>query len=325
MADRDKCEGQARTAGPFQLRRGDAAEKAAKDSAHLIRRGVVCGTEERGYPTPGGVDPRRIVVEAPDGFVVLWAKDSILRFRHQPRALAAFADPAAVVAAVDDLLAEAILRWGDAAPVTFRKAARFESWDFEIVVRTQDDCDDFGCVLASAFFPDAGRHQLVLYPQMFEQTQEEQVETMLHELGHVFGLRHFFAQVSETAFPSEIFGTHSKFSIMNYGADSRLTRADRDDLKRLYWAAWSGELTNINGTPIRFVHPYSTLRERGEGGRTTALPFPRRSAAWAAATTENGDGHRGEYRAPAAPPRSAHAPEAAELPPLCAFPKRAGA
>ena len=52
---------------------------------------------------------------------------------------------------------------------------------------------------------------------MFTQSPEEQVETLIHEIGHVFGLRHFFAQLSETAWASEVFGTHDPLSIMNYG------------------------------------------------------------------------------------------------------------
>ena len=36
---------------------------------------------------------------------------------------------------------------------------------------------------------------------------------------------------------------------------------DRHDLTKLYRLAWGGQLTNINGTPIRFVSPYSTMAE----------------------------------------------------------------
>jgi adenylylsulfate kinase-like enzyme len=43
---------------------------------------------------------------------------------------------------------------------------------------------------------------------------------------------------------------------MNYGADSKLTSQDRSDLKKLYRLAWSGELTEINGTSIKFVKPF---------------------------------------------------------------------
>ena len=90
-----------------------------------------------------------------------------------------------------------------------------------------------GYVLASAFFPDAGRHELVIYPKMFSQSRREQVDTLIHEVGHIFGLRHFFANIRETAWPSQVFGTHKPFSIMNYGHQSELT----DDRQRRSEAA----------------------------------------------------------------------------------------
>jgi hypothetical protein len=43
---------------------------------------------------------------------------------------------------------------------------------------------------------------------------------------------------------------------MNYGKDSKLTKADRADLKKLYRLAWSGQLPDINGTRIQLVRPY---------------------------------------------------------------------
>jgi isopentenyldiphosphate isomerase len=69
-------------------------------------------------------------------------------------------------------------------------------------------------------------------------------------------VRHFFAQISETQWASQIFGKHRAFTIMNYGAQSKMTRQDRADLKRLYKLVWSGDLDNINGTPIKLVKPY---------------------------------------------------------------------
>lgn len=245
----------ARTA-PFQLRSAEKAGRDRKPQVHVYRRGIVCDTEKRGYATPRGRSPLEIVVDASEGFIPLWAKGMTLRWRFQERSMSNFEDPDTAKAGIRKLLGEALLAWGKAAPVKF--AERNDAWDFEIVMRKSDDCDINGCVLASAFFPDAGRHELVIYPKMLTQPRKEQVDTLIHEVGHVFGLRHFFAQVSEGAWPSEVFGEHKPFSIMNYGSQSELTEDDTADLKRLYQTAWSGDLTHINGTPIRFVKPFST-------------------------------------------------------------------
>jgi hypothetical protein len=226
-----------------------------EDLVHLIAEGFVCNTEGRGHATPGGRPPTAIVLEATEGFIPLWHAGSILKWRFQERSFALASNPERSKAVVRELMGEALLRWGSAAPVRFTHDT--DLWDFEIVLRNAPDCSRGGCVLASAFFPDAGRHKLTIYPTMFDQAREEQIETLIHEFGHVFGLRHFFALVREAAWPAEIFGTHDKFSIMNYGPMSTLTDADLRDLTKLYELAWSGQLSNINGTPIRFVRPYS--------------------------------------------------------------------
>ncbi|MBW3510957.1 MULTISPECIES: matrixin family metalloprotease [Janthinobacterium] len=215
---------------------------------------LVCDTDRRGQESPGSTSPLDLAVDASEGFIPLWAKGTVLRWRIQKRGLSDFVDPVSVVHAVRTLLGEAIVAWGDAVPIKFTE--NDDVWDFEIVVRNSNNCHINGCVLASAFFPDAGRHEFVVYPKMFEQSRKEQVDTFIHETGHIFGLRHFFANISEKKWPAEIFGKHHPFSIMNYGAESELTEADKDDLKQLYESAWSGKLTDINGTPIRLVQPY---------------------------------------------------------------------
>ena len=108
------------------------------------------------------------------------------------------------------------------------------------------------------------------------------IETFAHEFGHVFGLRHFFAQITEQRWRSVLFGDHDPFSIMNYGDDSVLTDTDKADLQRLYELAWGGELTRINGTPIELQRPYhTTLAERVSLGRLdpSAGDGPARAAA----------------------------------------------
>lgn len=250
---RSRSKPAAKRNSPFELAKPDGKAEENQE-VHRFESGFRCETDARGHATPRGRSPLEIVVDASEGFIPLWSKESTLRWRFRERSLLNFAHPAAVRTEVRRLLGEALLAWGDATPVKF--AERSDLWDFEIVVRSTDDCDNTGCVLASAFFPDAGRHSLTIYPRMFGQERKEQVETLVHELGHVFGLRHFFAQLSESAWPSEVFGTHSAFSIMNYGSKSVLTPEDKADLKRLYRLVWRGDLTQINGTPIRLVRPY---------------------------------------------------------------------
>lgn len=235
-----------------------AAAKASERTTHVIMAGVICKTETRGFATPDGRPPTELVVDATNGFIPLWAKDVTLRWRFDEQSMAYFQDPDAAKTYIKALFGEAALMWGDAAPVRFSE--RKDAWDFEISMRPSDECRGGGCVLASAFFPDGGQHNLELYPRLFTQSRQEQVETLIHEIGHIFGLRHFFANITETRWRSEIFGTHEPFSIMNYGDKSKLTPDDLEDLTRLYQMVWSGRLTQINGTPVQMVQPFSATR-----------------------------------------------------------------
>lgn len=243
-----------KTSSPFLKNDLKEILKAQDPHVHIYGEKVKCVTDTRGYPTPDNQDLTRIVVDASEGFIPLWAKRCTLRWRFQAQSMATFSNPEAAKAAVRKLLGKVLLAWGDAVPIKFSE--RSDAWDFELSVRNADDCDVRGCTLASAFFPDAGRHELVIYPKMFEQPEKEQVDTLAHELGHVFGLRHFFAQISENRWPSEIVGVHRPFTIMNYGRNSELTDDDKADLKKLYLSVWSGQLTEINGTPIQLVRPF---------------------------------------------------------------------
>ncbi len=132
---------------------------------HSMGQGVICDTERRGYATPQGRSPFEIVVDASEGFIPLWAKNVTLRWRFSERSFAILPDAVAKKTEIRTLFAEALVAWGTAAPVKFKEDK--DVWDFEIVMRSGDQCSPFGCVLASAFFPDPGRHELVIYPKMF--------------------------------------------------------------------------------------------------------------------------------------------------------------
>jgi hypothetical protein len=252
---------QAKPTNPFRQRNTQEAAREVEPQMQVYGPNAQCITDKslgKAPPQDLSSDDRlSIVVEATEGFIPLWARGTTLRWRFRERSLTLFEDPEAAKTALQQWLGAAVLAWGDAMPVRFAYAE--SRWDFEIGVNWASDCTISGCVLASAFFPDAGQHQLWLYPELFDQSVEEFVETGVHELGHCIGLRHFFAPERETRWPSVVFGEHKPFSIMNYGSQSVLTEDDRTDLKRLYEAAWSGELREINEIPIKLVKPFSAI------------------------------------------------------------------
>lgn len=242
--------------GFVSLNRKSKSDCSSKENPifHEYGKCKICTTESIGHTNPRNRSPLDIVVDASEGFIPLWKKGSILRWKFDENMLSVFTNPDEIKTQVRALFAEALLKWGDAVPVKFSENPNV--WDFTIGIESDDNCSPAGCTLARAFFPDSGRHDLLLFPKMFEQTRKEQIDTLIHELGHVFGLRHFFANVREKAWPSEIFGEHRAFSIMNYGEMSELTEEDKSDLSLLYQLAWTEEITDINNTPIKFFTPF---------------------------------------------------------------------
>lgn len=224
-----------------------------KEYLHIYNKHIICVTDSKGHPQPDNKDSLELRVNSSNGFIPLWEEGVTLNWRFSKSFGSYFMKPEAAKAGVRKLLGEAIIAWQDACPLKFHEDE--DAWDFEIAMH-QKDCNDSGCVLASAFFPGSGRNTFHIYPTMFEQDYQEQIETLEHEIGHVFGLRHFFANIKEKDSPSELFGTDNAFSIMNYGDKSKLTADDIKDLKALYELAWSGKLTTINGTEIRQFKSY---------------------------------------------------------------------
>ena len=233
---------------PFAFRADAETADLSREHGYAVnKKEHICRTDPSGSPF-------ELVLHNPDGFVPLWAKGVELKWRFQEASLLGFQNKQAVKSQVTMLLNSALELWGPAVPVKITQSDN--EWDFEIVVRDSNDCTPQGCTLAQAFFPDSGRHKLLLFPRLFQESIEEQIETLAHELGHVFGLRHFFAAEQEKAWPSLIFGTHNHFTIMNYGDDSQLTDFDKQDLRALYESVWNGTLTQINGVPIHLFQPY---------------------------------------------------------------------
>ncbi|GAB2897948.1 matrixin family metalloprotease [Microbulbifer echini] len=221
---------------------------------HRYGHDKICVTDKVGYPTLRNRSPLDLVLHSGEGYIPLWEKGTTLRWKFDEGSLRYFKKSDEIKDYIRVLLGKALLKWGDATPVKFNENPNV--WDFKIRLEPVEQCSATGCTLARAFFPSPGRNELVLFPTMFEQSRKEQVDTMVHELGHIFGLRHFFADVKEKTWPSVIYGEHKPFSIMNYGEKSGLTKSDKNDLKNLYDLAWSGELVEIDGAYIKFVKPY---------------------------------------------------------------------
>ncbi|KAG9062259.1 hypothetical protein KI688_006591 [Linnemannia hyalina] len=223
---------------------------------HFFLKECLCVDGQRAHKR----SPLEIVVGT-QGIIPLWVKGAVLRYRFNDITLQ---QSGRTKEEILNLFRKAVDMWGDAAPVKFTEDNVV--WDFEFDVRKDKFCFDGGCVLAEAFFPDTGQHKLVIYPSMFDHNEAEQVETLVHELGHVFGLRHWFAKDEDgDGWHSEIFGRNGRVTIMNYdnykslkANQSSLTDADKTDLLRLYVQARSGQLTHINKTPIELFEPFSS-------------------------------------------------------------------
>jgi len=219
---------------------------------------IVCLTEIHG-PDSG---PDRIVVGLGDR-IPLWTPNSTLYWKFDDRSMHRFKYPDQAKNHFRELINGAMSMWGDAAPVKFSEAepgSPLTDIDFFYGLTSGNDCNpNGGCVMASAFFPSQNIERLWIFPKLLETPMEYQFEVMAHELGHIFGLRHYFAQEKETQFPAVIFGEHSKFSIMNYGSDAVLTETDRRDLVLFYKGVWNRQITHIGDMPIDLVIPRSAI------------------------------------------------------------------
>src|SRR5688572_24414263 len=83
------------TSDVFEQRKGSEPSADAESLIHIIRPGVVCDTEPRGHVAPRGRSRLEIVVDASEGFVPLWAKNTTLHWRFRERSMTYFKRPAA--------------------------------------------------------------------------------------------------------------------------------------------------------------------------------------------------------------------------------------
>jgi hypothetical protein len=242
---------------PFQRRSSQDPFAIDKSKIYEFKNKFICSTDSRGYASPKNRTPNELVLDASHRFIPLWKKNQVLMYSFNLKSLTYFRDVTSAKLGIQEIFQKAILEWGDAAPIKFTEAQPNDGWDFEFYMNSNDDCESGGCVLAKSFFPGAGSQQLVLFPQFFAQSRTEQIKTLTHEIGHIFGLRHFFANLRETHWAYVTFGRQLEMTIMEYGSNCKLTEIDKLDLKDLYQKVWLREVTDINKTPIRLFKTYN--------------------------------------------------------------------
>jgi hypothetical protein len=183
------------TRGP-QVPQDDSPSHLRPRASSPRRRSPVCTSTfsaRSATPGPGPHGPegtlvrrarrrRHAGVRAPVG------RSHHLRWRFQPRSLVLFEAPLAEMEALARLLGEAILQWGPAAlsgsPAT-----------------TTHGTSRSRCARSPAAHPPAASWpapsslmraatRSSSTRSCFTRSRDEQIETLIHELGHVFGLRH---------------------------------------------------------------------------------------------------------------------------------------
>ena len=171
------------------LNEADDLTSSTERQVHLLSKGIICTTDSRarklGLRLRSSLTPPRDLSRC-------GRRIEVLRWKFNEASLAVFRRPEAVKSTGQGIAHGSHYSLGNRCAYSLQRKSR--------QLRLRDRCRRIrklytpqGCILAQAFFPDAGRHQLFVFPTMFQQSKKEQVDTLAHEIGHVFGLRHFFA------------------------------------------------------------------------------------------------------------------------------------
>lgn len=116
----------------LSLRDSDEYLNVRNSEYHSYSNQVICDTDARGFPTHRNLDPSELVLDESEGFIPLWAEGSVLRWRFQERSLSVFQNPSAIKSYIKNLMSQAMLAWGDAAPITLQN--NNDLYDFEVVI-----------------------------------------------------------------------------------------------------------------------------------------------------------------------------------------------
>ncbi|KAJ4862324.1 metallo-peptidase family m12B reprolysin-like domain-containing protein [Trichoderma breve] len=141
--------------------------------------------------------------------------------------------------------------------VRFRQVERHDEATFAVVYE-----DSSEGVYAVSFFPRASGGKLILFESSLSNT-DYLANILVHEVGHILGLRHEFADEREPE-PSILIGRENTNSVMNYFKQLSKYQVTEEDLQELaeFYAYDEGELSISDIDPK--VRPFTRALWRGD-------------------------------------------------------------
>ncbi|KAI2610469.1 hypothetical protein GGR54DRAFT_377596 [Hypoxylon sp. NC1633] len=194
----------------------------------------------------------------PPKLIYRWTTKSVITFNVNCGSFHSLNDATYAAAKLD----EAANEWNKGIhDVCFKKVANDEPSVFQLTYG-----DGYGYErsrLADAFFPgDPQKQQLLyVYPPSFDKERDNYgwiANIFCHELGHILGLRHEFAQSSpkEQKHPSKQLGENNSMSVMNYfdhPSKMRIQESDYRAVNQFYRSEKVDDYTIVPLAPRNFT------------------------------------------------------------------------
>ncbi|KAL7939077.1 hypothetical protein V8C35DRAFT_180 [Trichoderma chlorosporum] len=165
--------------------------------------------------------------------------------------------PALLLDIIIDAMTAAIGKWQADSFVRFKQVDRADHATFAVTYESGD-----GGAYARSFFPNESRgagRKLVVFAKTL-QVRDCLVNILAHEVGHILGFRHEFAQVDkkERKYRSALIGEEDAQSVMNYfehPSQLQVQKRDIEGLRTLY----GSDRTEYEGMPVRDIDPETSI------------------------------------------------------------------
>lgn len=229
---------------------GNTAARCVRQELYLVRKTAAkhrCATQ-----THGCADIRI----GWDGEIPRWRRGSELSY-----VVCIESFPAPLSPMVEDSMKAAIGMWNNIG-VSFKQVARDNPATFAVIYENRNR-QAYAC----SFFPNELSRELIVYPSSLREP-DCLANILAHEVGHILGLRHEFANTHKTEreYPSVLIGTENTQSVMNYFEHPKQLQVKKEDLEDLQ-IFYDHDQTEYEGLLIRDidpeVRPFSNDMERG--------------------------------------------------------------